>query len=139
MLRPSAHLAWWELACHDAQRTPYPRKWRRSRAVKLGLVFENIRRRVGRAITVGCGYRTPQHNRHVGGATKSQHPQGRAFDLYAPRRWTRARFHALLHDIGQADMRIGAIGYYRWGVHVDTRTRGRRLIGWGSRTAKIRV
>ena len=32
----SPHLTWAELACHDATRTPYPVRWRESRARRLG-------------------------------------------------------------------------------------------------------
>ena len=139
MSRPSTHIAWFELACHDAERTPYPRKWLKSRLPKLVRVFEHFRREVGAPITIGCAYRTPEHNRRKGGADRSQHIEGRALDLYHPLGWTLKRFHQLASDIAKADQDIGAIGYYRWGVHVDTRPRGRKLIAWGSRTAAIRV
>ena len=139
MSRPSIYIAWSELACHDADKTPYPVKWRASRLPKLARVFEHFRRDVGAPITIGCAYRTPEHNRQQGGAAKSQHIEGRALDLYPPMGWTRKRFHQLARYIAQEDQDIGAIGYYRWGVHVDTRPRGRKLIAWGSRTAAIRV
>lgn len=35
----------------------------------------------GTPLLVVSGYRTPEHNRDVGGATRSQHVQGRAIDL----------------------------------------------------------
>ena len=121
MSGPSPHITWAELACHDAAQTPYPHKWRTSRLLKLASVFERIRRDVGQPIEIGCAYRTPEHNRRKGGAPHSQHPQGRALDLYPPVGWTRARFHRLVKNIAHSDKRIGAIGYYSWGVHVDTR------------------
>ena len=139
MSRPSPHMSWCELACHDAAQTPYPHKWRRSRLPKLAGVFEHFRTDVGQAIKIECAYRTPEHNRRKGGVQKSQHIEGRALDLHTPPRWTRQMFHQLARDIARSDHRIGAIGYYRWGVHVDTRPRGRRIIAWGSTTAKIRA
>ena len=132
-------MTWGELACHDAARTPYPPAWRTSRLPKLAAVFEHFRRDVGGTLTVGCGYRTPAHNKLKGGVKLSQHVQGRALDLYTPKGWRRARFHDLAGQIAQANRSVGAIGYYRWGVHIDTRPRGPRLIGWGSSSAKIRI
>lgn len=139
MRRPSTHIAWWELACHDAAKTPYPHKWRTSRLPKLARVFEHFRSEVGQTIVIGCAYRTPAHNKLKGGAKKSQHPEGRALDLHTPKRWKRSRFHELARRIAKKNKSIGALGYYRWGVHVDTRPRGRKLIAWGSTTAKIRA
>ena len=139
MSRPSAHIAWSELACHDAKKTPYPAEWRTSRLPRLTHVFENFRSEVGSSITIGCAYRTPEHNRRQGGAKKSQHIEGRALDLYTPKGWTREQFHQLARNIARRNTDIGAIGYYRWGVHVDTRKRGQKLIAWGGRAAAIRV
>ena len=139
MSRPSTHILWSELACHDAAKTPYPHKWRKARLPKLARVFENFRSEVGQSLTIGCAYRTPTHNKQQGGAKKSQHIEGRALDLYTPKGWKTSAFHALAKYLAHENQNIGAIGYYRWGVHVDTRPRGRRLVAWGSTTAKLRV
>ena len=139
MKRPSPHITWRELACHDAAKTPYPHKWRGSRLPKLARVFEHFRREVGQWITIGCAYRTPTHNKQQGGVEKSQHIEGRALDLHTPKGWKTSAFHALAKYLAQEHMDIGAIGYYSWGVHIDTRRRGRRLVAWGSSTAKIRA
>ena len=131
---PSPHLTWTELACHDAARTPYPVRWRTSRAGRLARVFEAIRHACGdRPLRVLSGYRTPAHNRTVGGARHSQHVQGRAIDLAPPRGWTVERFHAVVRAVAREHARIGAVGYYRWGVHVDIRTRrAGRLVAWSA-------
>ena len=131
---PSPHLTWAELACHDATRTPYPVRWRESRARRLATVFEAIRHACGeRPLRVLSGYRTPAHNRTVGGARHSQHVQGRAIDLAPPRGWTIEGFHAVVRAVAREDPRIGAVGYYRWGVHVDIRSRrAGRLVAWSA-------
>ena len=131
---PSAHLTWAELACHDATRTPYPGRWRASRARRLATVFEAIRHACGdHPLRVLSGYRTPAHNRTVGGARHSQHVRGRAIDLAPPRGWTVTGFHAVVRAVAREDPRIGAVGYYRWGVHVDTRPRRKgRLVAWSA-------
>ena len=132
---PSPHLTWAELACHDAARTPYPVRWRQSRARRLVTMFEAIRHACGdRPLRVLSGYRTPAHNRAVGGARHSQHVEGRTIDLAPPRGWSVKRFHAVVRTVAREDdPRIGAVGYYRWGVHVDIRSRrAGRLVAWSA-------
>ena len=131
---PSPSLTWAELACHDSARTPYPIRWRESRARRLATVFEAIRHACGdHPLRVLSGYRTPAHNRTVGGARHSQHVQGRAIDLAPPRGWTVTGFHAVVRAVAREDSRIGAVGYYRWGVHVDIRSRrAGRLVAWSA-------
>ena len=131
---PSAHLTWTELGCHDAARTPYPARWRQSRARRLAAVFEAIRHGCGdHPLRVLSGYRTPAHNRGVGGARHSQHVHGRAIDLAPPRGWTVTGFHTVVREVAREDPRIGAVGYYRWGVHVDIRARSQgRLVAWSA-------
>ena len=138
---PSPHLTWAELGCHDAARTSYPVRWRQRRARRLAAVFEAIRHACGdHPLRVLSGYRTPAHNRGVGGARHSQHVQGRAIDLAPPRGWTVTGFHAVVRAVARADRKIGAVGYYRWGVHVDIRARRKgRLVAWHGRAVRVRV
>ena len=80
----STHLAWAELACHDAIRTPYPLDLRETVGRQLGREFERIRALVGKPIRVTSAYRTAAHNKAVGGKPRSQHLRGRALDLECP-------------------------------------------------------
>lgn len=138
----SPHLKWHELRCHDG--TPYPDKWRTTRGRDLAYLFESIRALYHMPIGVLSAYRTPTHNRRVGGAKLSQHVEGRALDLTPPRGVTIARFtrdvrqlaDALWRDPDKPDL-IGGIGAYltRGFLHVDTRP-GRRLVVWKGTAAK---
>lgn len=43
--------------------------------------LQELRTRIGKPMIVTSGYRSPEHNRKVGGATASLHLQGIAFDI----------------------------------------------------------
>lgn len=133
---PSRHLTWTELACHDAARTPYPARWRESRAVVLAQEFEEIRRRSGNhPIRVLSAYRTPEHNRAVGGSRSSQHVEGRALDLAPPRGWDLDKFFAVVLAWARDERSaIHGLARYPWGVHFDIRP-GPRLVRWEGRRA----
>lgn len=135
MIRPSAHLTWAELACKDG--TPYPEAWRATRGLTLAGVFETIREVCGnRPIRVLSAYRSPAHNRAIGGARHSQHVEGRALDLKPPSGMTVAAFHARIRAMAETDLRIGGVGRYRTFVHVDIRPRGARLAVWSGSGVK---
>ena len=44
-------------------------------------VLDPLREKVG-AIRVNSGYRTPEHNRQIGGSPTSQHTRGEAVDIF---------------------------------------------------------
>lgn len=129
MTGPSHNLSWAELACRDAGATPYPLAWRDTRAVALAGVFERLRAEVGLPLTVLSGYRTPQHNRSVGGARQSQHVEGRALDLLPPRGWTVTQ----LASVAASDPAIRGMGLYPSFLHIDVRPSERRAVWAGGR------
>lgn len=83
---------------------------------ELVKVLEAIRSYFGKPITITSGYRTPAHNREVGGAKGSQHVKGTAADIKVKGvpTWAVAGFL-------EANYRNCGIGYYSTWVHVDTR------------------
>jgi len=77
-LTPNFHLK--EFLCPGAEKviTPSVIENLRSLAQKL----EDVRKRLGnKPIAITSGYRTPAHNRAVGGASRSQHLFGTAADI----------------------------------------------------------
>jgi hypothetical protein len=127
---PSPHLLWEELACKDG--TPYPQEWRAIRGRVLGITFERIRTTLGaltgklRGISIGSGYRTPEHNASIGGAKDSMHLYGLAIDLHTPPRvkletLIEAADKVLYTKSGDARVKVGGLFIYEWGVHVDRR------------------
>ena len=128
----SPHLSWAELACRDG--TPYPAVWH-DRAVRVAAVFEDFRAALGGdPIVIASAYRTPAHNRRIGGAPRSQHVQGRALDCHPVAGMFLAEFHVGALACARIDDRIGGIGLYRWGVHLDVRPHT-RLVVWNKISA----
>lgn len=127
---PSPHLSWPELACRDRLRTPYPLDWRETRAVELAAAFEALRAAVGLPLVVLSAYRTPAHNRAVGGARDSQHVQGRALDLLPPKGWTVLQLAAVARRIPQ----VRGLGIYQAHgfVHIDVRPSDRIAVWQGA-------
>lgn len=93
-------------------------------------LLENIREAAGgKAVTINSGYRSPEHNKAVGGVSNSQHVKGTAADIVV------ADTDPL--TVGQiAEYFLntkGGIGVYKSFTHVDTRaTRSR----WDQRSGK---
>lgn len=116
---PSPHLSWKELACKDG--TPYPFEWRDNRAIQLAEIFEMIRSSFGsRPIKILSAYRTPSHNKKVGGARNSQHLHGRALDLKPPDDVSIQDLHRFIIDKARSTM-IRGIGKYKTFIHIDIR------------------
>ena len=134
--RPSPHLSWEELVCHDG--TPYPPQWR-DRAQELAAMFEAFRSAMGdRPIQIASAYRTPVWNRKHGGAAKSQHLEGRALDCRPPTGISNAAFRDRAKRFALRDQRVGGIGLYGWGVHLDIRPH-RTLVAWNRVPAGTRL
>lgn len=114
---PTAHLTWHELRSRGDGRA-YPLPWRTTRAVVIAQTFEHIRAIVCGPIVIGSAYRSPAHNRSIGGARDSMHMYGLALDLHTPAGVTVAE----LYDIADSVIPgVGAVFHYSWGCHVDRR------------------
>lgn len=80
-------------------------------------VLQKIRSHFGRAVTITSAYRTPTHNKSVGGTTYSQHLYGKAADIkiagVSPKK-VAAYAETLLP-------RSGGIGIFSTFTHIDVR------------------
>ncbi|MCW5697466.1 MAG: peptidase M15A [Bauldia sp.] len=90
--------------------------------VKLALVLDEFRRRIGKQVVLSSVYRSPSYNKFVGGATGSQHLQFKAADFVVkndrsgPRAWA-----AVLDAMRQEGFFAGGLHAYNTFVHVDVR------------------
>lgn len=80
-------------------------------------ILQKIRAYFGRAVTITSAYRTPTHNKSVGGAIYSQHLYGKAADIrvegISPKK-VAAYAENLLSD-------KGGVGVYATFTHIDVR------------------
>ena len=93
-------------------------------------MLERIRSTLGVPVTVTSGYRAWAVNKAVGGVTTSDHAQGRAADIVAPRYGTPLQIARALAPLVEV-LGIGQLIYERFGstswVHVSTRVPDKRV------------
>lgn len=111
-----------ELNCRSGAECPYPDRLRH-----LAWTLQTIREAYGKPIRVNSAYRSPEHNKKVGGARNSQHIQAMAADL-APVSGTEFDLNRLIAVISglAATGKIpnGGIGTYSTFIHYDMRPDG---------------
>ena len=101
-----------EFACHDGSDIIYI-------DTALASLLQMIRDWAKGPVTINSGYRTPQYNLRVGGASESYHTKGQAADIRAAGK-TPAQVAAYAEGIGAGGIGMydGVAGQF---VHVDTR------------------
>ena len=82
-----------------------------------GAALDELRRRLRRPLRVLSAYRDPLHNARVGGAPRSRHKRGDAFDL--------ALAGLNRHELAAAAAELGFTGFGRYAdfLHLDARPR----------------
>ena len=88
-------------------------------------MLQELRTKIGKPFHINSGYRSPEHNEAVGGATNSMHLQGKAFDISLQN-----LDRQVLYQEAQ-DMGFKGIGQYNSFMHIDTRDYVAR---WDERT-----
>ncbi len=100
-----------------------------SNVVKLAKELQVLRDFIGKSITINSGYRSPDYNRSIGGASRSQHLLGKAADIrvdgISPRE-LRGIIEELIKD---GRLKFGGIGAYTNFTHVDIRDKKARWNG----------
>ena len=95
------------------------------RLILTAEMLERIRSTLDAPVIVTSGYRSPQVNIAVGGATSSDHTQGHAADIVAPAFGTpydiARRLAPLVSTLGIGQIILEGIKGKRW-VHVSTHT-----------------
>ena len=108
-----------EFDCHDG--TQYPKEKNAWVLLPLCISLERIRLEIGRPIYIMSGYRTPEHNRAVGGAEFSRHMDGDAADLVVHGISPLQLYHTISKMMADDEIKTGGLGLYIWGCHYDQR------------------
>lgn len=107
-----------EFACNDSSDPLFV-------SDELVAVLQKIRDHFGAAVNINSGFRTPQYNKKVGGATYSQHLYGLAADIRVTGK-TPKQVAAYVETLMP---NTGGIGIYPTFVHVDVRSAKSRWNG----------
>ena len=77
--------------------------------------LQALRNRLGKPLIVRSAYRSPEHNRAVGGATRSKHMDGAAFDI------AMANHDPVAFEVAAREVGFLGFGYYRRSgfIHID--------------------
>ncbi len=101
--------------------------------VKLAIQLQVLRDYLGKPIKINSGYRSPKHNKAIGGVKNSQHVLGKASDIKV--KGIKPEELALIIErlISDGEMLQGGIGIYNTFVHYDIGYNGKKR-RWDYRT-----
>lgn len=99
---------------HDISNTPPDDVMQALKRTAEGL--ESVRLALGHPIHISSGYRSPQVNRMMGGAAKSQHVRGEAVDFTCPGYGIPAKIMTAIAGAVDYDQLI--LEYARW-IHIS--------------------
>lgn len=88
---------------------------------KLAANLQVLRDHIGKPIHVTSGYRSPSHNKKVGGSPKSQHLLGKAGDIVVESMTPKQIVREIKKLIKFGQIKEGGIGLYNNFVHYDIR------------------
>jgi len=89
--------------------------------LQLAKNLQVLRDAIGKSISITSGYRSPQHNKKIGGAKDSQHVKGLAADIKVSGMTPKEVALVIEGLIEQGKMKQGGIGIYPSWVHYDVR------------------
>jgi len=99
--------------------------------IELVVELQKLRDIIGVPITVNSGYRSPEHNKSIGGARNSQHVLGCACDIVAKDISPNDLANIIEDLIDNGILKIGGLGRYNTFTHIDIRNHKAR---WDNRS-----
>lgn len=108
-----------EFESKDGAETP---RWVHFNLIELAQNLEVIRKELGdRPITINSGYRSPEHNKAVGGSNNSYHLRGLAADIVVQGLTPNDVHTAILNLMEAEQIKKGGLSEYATFVHYDIR------------------
>jgi len=87
----------------------------------LAIQLQALRVHLGEPIHINSAYRSPAHNKRIGGAKNSQHVLGKAADITCKSKSPKQLAAAIEKLITAGKLKFGGMGVYPGFVHVDIR------------------
>lgn len=88
---------------------------------ELARNLQVFRDEVGKPVIITSGYRSPAHNRRIGGASGSKHILGQAADFKVPGMTPNEVYRSIFRLIREGKMKKGGLHAYSSWVHYDIR------------------
>lgn len=88
---------------------------------ELAKNLQVLRDKINKPIVITSGYRSPAHNKAIGGAKASKHMLGQAADFKVPGMTPKQVFDTILRLISEGKMKKGGLHAYSSWVHYDIR------------------
>ena len=107
-----------EFACKDG--TPVPDKYI-ANVTKLAENLQLLRDHLNEPLHINSAYRTPEHNKKVGGKPASQHLTASAADITCKSKSPKQLAAIIEKLIKDGVLKFGGMGIYPGFVHVDIR------------------
>lgn len=107
-----------EFACKDG--TPVPDIYF-DNVLELALNLQVIRGALRKPIYINSAYRTPEHNKHIGGSKNSQHLLCKAADIRSDKKTPQEIYNLIERLISEGKVKEGGLGLYKTFVHYDIR------------------
>ncbi len=115
-----------EFACHDG--TPVPASLM-GNVKELAANLQVLRDFLGEPVHINSAYRTPAHNKRIGGEPNSQHLLAKAADITVKSKSPSQLASIIEKLIAAGKMKQGGLGLYKGFVHTDIRGRKARWRG----------
>ncbi|OUU20355.1 MAG: hypothetical protein CBB97_17905 [Candidatus Endolissoclinum sp. TMED37] len=90
-----------------------------------------LRDKINKPIVIISGYRSPEYNKKIGGAKRSQHMLAKASDIIVSGMSPTEVKETIVSLIKSGEMHPGGIGLYQSFTHYDVRGVNRRWYGSG--------
>lgn len=88
---------------------------------ELAINLQKIRDYLGEPMHINSGYRSPSHNKAIGGSPNSQHLLGKAADITTKNFTAKELSLVIERMIYQGEIKEGGVGLYNGFVHYDIR------------------
>jgi uncharacterized protein YcbK (DUF882 family) len=89
--------------------------------IKLAVNLQVLRDHLGKSIKINSGYRSPEHNKAIGGAKNSQHVKGNAADIVVVGMTPKQVYQTIEKLISEGKMLQGGLKAYNSFCHYDCR------------------